>query len=373
MTNFSSIHFSRLRYKSWRLATRLLLGKSAGAAVGENLYRDLEEDWKRPDVASHILERRMLADAYVQRYSFAREYPAYFPRAFAFPPRVAYRLQDIVVSPLSGLYRLPGGRALQQSMGSIPRFYRNGIVDMLRPASTLKTEQPVIVFSPLDYFHLLWEAFPQVVLARQAFPETRVLMPSQHPAVMDRMLDLLGIPAEDRLVSSHPVRLHHAILVPRLPESGFVPAFDIQALRNVLLPNLGATDMESPEKLYISRSHATNRPIENESRLEMILENRGFRIAHFEEMDFASQLKAIRAARVIVAPHGAGLSNLLAARAGTSVLEIIFPSWFNTCYAKLSLQLGLHYQFIRAKDDAGSVLPVDEVVSTIEDLEGRLP
>ena len=42
---------------------------------------------------------------------------------------------------------------------------------------------------------------------------------------------------------------------------------------------------------------------------------------------------------MIVAPHGAGLSNLVFCRPGTTVIEIFSPQWLNLAFWKLAAQL----------------------------------
>ena len=59
--------------------------------------------------------------------------------------------------------------------------------------------------------------------------------------------------------------------------------------------------------------------------------------------------RLISNASTIVAPHGAGLANLVAARPGTEVVEILSRNWFNTCYAKLAVQLGCDYRFVETR------------------------
>lgn len=356
-----------VRYKAWRLASRIFLGNTAGVSIGEALYRDLEEDWKREEVSFHIVARKNIADAYIEHYDFPDSYPPYFPRQFAFPPRVAYMLRDVAVSSSSGLIRIPGGRAFQQSIGSVPRFYRRGIIDMMKPVKFRDVNYAVVPFSPLSYFHLIFEAVPQVLIARMAFPESRVLLPSRHPGVMDQILELAGVPKDGRIFASGSFRFDQAVLVPRIAESGFVPSSDIMLLRNTFLPRLAPFENSTGLKVYISRSHSFNRPIANESVLESELEKIGFKIFHFEEMSFADQLSTVQKSSIIVAPHGAGLSNLFAAKPGTKVLEIIFPEWFNACYAKLSSQLQLDYKFIRVKKSVNRLeIPIDAVLSIID-------
>eukprot|EP00040_Diaphanoeca_grandis_P036219 m.230123 g.230123 ORF g.230123 m.230123 type:complete len:455 (-) comp33572_c0_seq6:11-1375(-) len=56
------------------------------------------------------------------------------------------------------------------------------------------------------------------------------------------------------------------------------------------------------------------------------------------------QLVAFHISPAVIAPHGAGLVNLVAAKPGTCVVEVMPPGdIFNICYMKLSYLLGLKY------------------------------
>jgi capsular polysaccharide biosynthesis protein len=76
-------------------------------------------------------------------------------------------------------------------------------------------------------------------------------------------------------------------------------------------------------RLYISRRDSGRRPLRNEAELEQALSERGFRSLSFAELDLAAQMRAVQEADVILAPHGAGLAHLIAARPGTRVMELL--------------------------------------------------
>ncbi len=63
-------------------------------------------------------------------------------------------------------------------------------------------------------------------------------------------------------------------------------------------------------------------------------------------LSFVKQIELFSQARTIVAPHGAGLSNMVWASGGLQVLEIFPSGYFNDCYARLSVQLGFGYDYI---------------------------
>ena len=77
------------------------------------------------------------------------------------------------------------------------------------------------------------------------------------------------------------------------------------------------------DRLYISRRQAKQRRLKTEAELEARLRIMGFDILCLEEMTPAEQIAACRRARVIVAPHGAGLTNLVFAPDIELVIELI--------------------------------------------------
>lgn len=72
-------------------------------------------------------------------------------------------------------------------------------------------------------------------------------------------------------------------------------------------------------------------------------------------------------AKVIVAPHGAGLSNMVFSRSDTKVIEVFFLGPPNYCYAVLAGQLGFEYHnVIGGRDGSQIVYDVDPTVSLVK-------
>jgi capsular polysaccharide biosynthesis protein len=62
-------------------------------------------------------------------------------------------------------------------------------------------------------------------------------------------------------------------------------------------------------------------------------------------MGLAEQIDCMRRAEVGVAPHGAGLTNLVWADPGTKVAELFAKEYVNACYWLIADMLGQHYGF----------------------------
>jgi capsular polysaccharide biosynthesis protein len=97
-----------------------------------------------------------------------------------------------------------------------------------------------------------------------------------------------------------------------------------------------AADPPASDKLYISRGDAMRRPMGNEAVLEKSLESRGFLSVAMGRLPLARQIALVRAARHIVAPHGAGLSHLIFAAPGCQVTEI-FPASIGMQAARVAM------------------------------------
>jgi capsular polysaccharide biosynthesis protein len=63
-------------------------------------------------------------------------------------------------------------------------------------------------------------------------------------------------------------------------------------------------------------------------------------------MSFREQVGALAGAEVVLAPHGAGLSNLVFARPDAKVIELFSPRYVNPCYWKLACTLRLPYAYL---------------------------
>jgi len=135
-------------------------------------------------------------------------------------------------------------------------------------------------------------------------------------------------------------------------------------LRSAFFQKLGINTESSERKLniYISRSQATSRRIVNESELLPLLDKWGFERFWLENMTMEEQIVLFSKAKSVVAPHGAGLTNLLFSPFGTNVLDIFEPNNFNSlCFWSMSESLGHKYWYMLG--DRGLSHPPDIYVS----------
>ena len=91
----------------------------------------------------------------------------------------------------------------------------------------------------------------------------------------------------------------------------------------------GATQRKG--KVYLSRKKS-GRSLNNEEEVESLLATGGFQIVYAEELSVADQIRVFAEAAVLVAPHGAGETNILYMAEGTKLIEIFSPSFLAKDY-----------------------------------------
>ncbi len=100
---------------------------------------------------------------------------------------------------------------------------------------------------------------------------------------------------------------------------------------------------DAAEVIYVARTDSRNRVMENEAELIALLERRGVRIVVPGALSFEEQIATFRAARLVIGPHGPGLSNIVFCQAGACVYEMLPRHYPNVVYNRLAQSAELHY------------------------------
>ncbi len=98
------------------------------------------------------------------------------------------------------------------------------------------------------------------------------------------------------------------------------------------------------ERIYVTRERARRRTVVNESALWAELERTGFVKVRLEDLGWPEQINAFRYAKAVVAPHGAGLANLVFCSPGTRVVELFNRAYVEGCFWRLAALQGLDYR-----------------------------
>ncbi|WP_022948516.1 glycosyltransferase family 61 protein [Methylohalobius crimeensis] len=126
------------------------------------------------------------------------------------------------------------------------------------------------------------------------------------------------------------------------PFCGYLPDFYLDFFVSRFTPN---RSRKKKNRIFVSRKHAAgNRKIKNETEVLNIIEPFGFKPYILEDLAISDQIELFYDADIIIAPHGAGLTNIIFSK-NASIIELhpeptITPHYF---FLSKSLDHDYHY------------------------------
>ena len=186
--------------------------------------------------------------------------------------------------------------------------------------------------------------------------ETRVLVPAGLTRLQMDSLEMIGL-RSDRLVfvDHQHVQVDELVFPSFAGRPGYPPRRAAAWLRDRLAPGRAT----GRRRLWVSRAAATRGQVANEAAVVRMLARHGFEAVQPETQPLVSQMELFASAEVVVAPHGAGLANLVAARDAT-VIELQSERWWgNGCYYALADALDLDYWYLMCESTPRGHLAVD--------------
>lgn len=230
-----------------------------------------------------------------------------------------------------------------------------------------------------NYYHFLYDAIARYGVFEDCLPGERVdAIVVPHGAGYQRqLLELAGIgghlvqPARGRTVSAD------RLLVPSNPNWALqAPPAAVRWLRDRLPPK---EPPAGPVRLYLTRgSAAQTRRYVQEEELVPELERRGFVRLDPGRLSVQEQVDVFSAAEVVVAPHGAGLTNVTFSPPEVKVLEMFPATYVHRGLWAICQALGAEYRYLVADGRGGPQpnagisddvsIPVDRVLAAVDAL-----
>lgn len=202
------------------------------------------------------------------------------------------------------------------------------------------------------YYHWMLDLLPRIELLRRNNIDLnqidKFVVNATTAKFQKETLALLGIPETKIITSQTNSPLHikaDKLIVPSLPRQrgGSMPKWACEFLRNELLTRANPNKNNQQERIYISRGDAQHRRVKNEANLINYLNRLGFKSVTLNAMSVVEQAQLFSQAKVIVAPHGAGLTNIVFCNPQTKIVEFFSPNYIHPGYWRLSNQVGLEY------------------------------
>lgn len=200
-----------------------------------------------------------------------------------------------------------------------------------------------------NYFHWLQQMLPRLVIAQKSnynpYGYSAYII-NNGPPFIAQSLESFNINIEACIsIDNNTHIIAEELVVPEAPFAGN-PSHWITDLYQDLSKNRSNNTKQFTNRLYVSRSRAKTRRIQNESQVLEILSSFGFITVFTEELTFEDQVDLFRSADIVFGPHGAGLSNIFFCRPGSTVIELFYPQHPNICFWTIASQCNLNYYYI---------------------------
>jgi hypothetical protein len=219
-----------------------------------------------------------------------------------------------------------------------------------------------------NYYHFLYDALARYGTFEETHPDEKpdaVVVPHQ-TGYQRQLLELARIPGP--YVQPRPDRTFSAdrLLVPSTPNQ------DLDAPRSAtqwLRERLPATRRDdTPRRLYLSRGQTPyTRIYVQEPELWPRLERRGFVMLDPGSLSVQEQIDVFHGAEVIVAPHGAALTNITFCSPGVRVLEMFAGSYVHLGLWTIAEAVGdVRYRYLVG---AGAGRPGRPMTGIVDDVD----
>jgi len=271
--------------------------------------------------------------------------------------KVGLVLENVLVWPELSVAATKDGRLIAETLPApqyrVAKLNRFGAFDNTTPADEIDAMASIGCGYWSNYYHKLIDEIPRLwAMGEHCSPEELdVWLPSYYDAAFRELIRVLA-PSTFSFVQvenpSAPVVARRYVHIPMLSNNfcGYVPPSYVQWLHARLREHCSGTDGDRtpPRRIYVSRSEATKRRLENESDIRGVLEQFGYEVHHPETLSPLQQARLFAGAKRIAGVHGAGLANILYASKG-HLLEF-FPGAPLYHYRWLSEACGHGYQNI---------------------------
>jgi hypothetical protein len=280
---------------------------------------------------------------------FADEQRARFPEAFT------ACVPDARVVMRTGVVISPDDRVFEQSCCWGREWFLpsdieyNSVRPLLSPRKLPGGYMTILSRMSPNYYHWFSECLTRLCVADE-LGDLPILLPGNLTAWQRESLALLGVGGERVLQLDEGCYEVERLYFPSFPGTvGFMADWAFRDLRRRFC---GDRPRAGGKRLYVGRGGTAHRHVKNEELVMRALEKQGFVSVEAHGLTVAEQVELFANADVIVGVHGAAMTNVLFAPAGTPVIEILDPMHVVGCYYALSASLRQRYWYLFGENSA---------------------
>lgn len=258
-----------------------------------------------------------------------------------------FELHDVTLDAYSGLVFSDGYVIVQSGYGHhwpCDAAFLTGATRRVRSRHHDLEARPIAMLGDVvHHYHFLIETLPRVLRLLKVCPEITFITTTQ-PIPMAQEI-LASVDASYRLVDEECTIEGTSVFIHEPTPRDFPRSSDLELLRETFTPVAHRLIPTSSDRVYVSRSRSA-RALANEGSLEDWLMSKNFSVLHLEDLPFLEQVGRLSHAKLVVAPHGAGLANTAFMAPGGSVIELSSGEWISPAFRRISAQCNHQYRFL---------------------------
>lgn len=195
------------------------------------------------------------------------------------------------------------------------------------------------------YFHFIMEELVPLLYALDFRPNSIVVVLKkdyEKVKYFKEYIDLLvdsGRIKDLRLTDADFLYAHRYVFVTHEIDSGLFCKASIDLIRDAYIDE--QESVRAWRKIFLTRKR---RRFDNQDEIESYATGLGFEIVDTEGMPLRDQIKLFCDAKCVISNHGAGLTNLVFANDGISVVELFPAGLLNDAYYRMSKIKKIRYQ-----------------------------
>lgn len=205
-----------------------------------------------------------------------------------------------------------------------------------------------------NYFHWMLDMLPKLLVVRDAGYQLHdfdhVIVNSQMHEFQRESLLRMGVrPEQITCLDVANNLIVDEMVVPSMAEQSGIFAREYIDKMNQLLVPADTSNYDQPQRVFVVRSKQKGRSLANEPEVIKLVKRHGFKCIDLDGLTLERQIQLFKSASVVIAVHGAALTNLLFCKKRTRVLEILPDGFFHQMYFYLARMRDLDYSCLISK------------------------
>ncbi|AMJ95886.1 hypothetical protein AVL56_17275 [Alteromonas stellipolaris] len=250
----------------------------------------------------------------------------------------------IKVSGVHSITNCRGERMAEYSFGtsSLTKYHKSlKVVEIDKPSIILTS-----YYGINNFCHILLDQLPRLYFPSELYGINSlptIYVDKESTGLLEKLIKHIKIPLKiDYLENGVEYKFNEAYLTAPLNHPMNNGDENLVKFIKLAFAETKFDQSNAINRLFINRPSG-RRGIENKSETLEILNAFKFRKVELESLSISEQATLFSNTEIIVSPHGAGLSNLIFCKKGTTVIEIFGERYGTPAFAILAAALGLNY------------------------------